>query len=62
MGSSQSAFGVHSPRKVTGEDDESDWGGDFGGDSGLGGGLGGDGGLGGGEVLIRLVNIEDILH
>ncbi len=62
MGSSQSAFGVHSPRKVTGDDGGSDWGGGFGGDSGLGGGLGGDGGLGGGAVLTRLVNIEDILH
>ena len=61
MGSSQSAFGVHSPRKAGGGDDE--WGGgdlDF---DGGGGGLGGDGGgLGGGEVLVRLVNIEDVLH
>jgi len=60
MSSSQSAFGVHSPRKAGGDDDE--WGGgdfDLGGEGGLGGG---GGGLGGGEVLVRLVNIEDILH
>ena len=66
MSSSQSAFGVHSPRKVTGDGDESDFEGEFGGDSGLGGGLGGGGlgggGFGDGQVLVRLVNIEDILH